>query len=406
MKHMSLELPNTNTFVEAFEEDAGFEHEHVVGPGKVSQFIDRYLTGKNTFLLFVLLPSLFAGIYYGFVVSPQYVTETRMIVRTIGVSEKFDTSEEREGRSLIGGDSLTQDSYIVANFLESPEIVKSLDEELDLRKLFSRNDIDFLSRLSSKATFETLHSYWREHIDTYVDGPSGIIIFTVRAFSPEDSVLLLQTTMSLADKMIAKLSERAKDDLVERARNDFDVSLKNYQTALGELRAYQNKTGILDPISRAKVTTEVITKLTEQKLRLTVELDAMGASNAIDSAKARQLRRAVEALDQQIKAKENSLAGVGADSEQLSKDLVVFSRLETRLAVTEALYKATARNLDTAKATALRRTTFISTFSPAYLPEESRYPKRFASWVIFTLGMFTLWVCGTLIWMSIQDHRA
>lgn len=81
----------------------------------------------------MLVPSVFAAIYYSLIASGQYISETRMVVRTIGVSERFDTSEQREGRSIIGGDSLTQDSYIVANYLKSPQIVRKLDTEIGLR---------------------------------------------------------------------------------------------------------------------------------------------------------------------------------------------------------------------------------------------------------------------------------
>jgi len=403
---MSLELANADKEIGPHDDEYDFDDEHEAVAGPVSTFFNRFVTGKNTFVAFVLVPGLLAALYYGFFASKQYVTESRMIVRTIGVSEQFDTSEEREGRSVIGGDSLTQDSYIVANFLESPEIVRSLDERVNLRELFSRSGIDYLSRLPKDASIEKLHSYWSNQVDTYVDGPSGIIVFTVRAFSPDDAVLILETAMDLADRMIARLSERAKLDLVERARRDVEVSLADYQAALDDLRRYQNQTGILDPVSQAQVTSEVIGNLMEERLELAVQLDALEASNITDSAQARQLNRAIEALDRQIVAREDSLAGDTANQSRLSESLVAFSRLETRRAVTEAIYEAAARNLDTAKATAIRRTTFISTFSAPFRPEESKYPERLASWIIFTLGMFTLWVSGTLLWMSVQDHRA
>lgn len=376
------------------------------GKQRFRRLAEVFFTKKNSLIIFVLIPSIAAAIYYFLIASSQYISETRMIVRTIGVSEQFDTSEKREGRSMIGGDSLTQDSYIVANYLKSPEIVRRLDSEINLRRFFWRDNIDLLSRLSDSARFEDLYEYWLKHVDTYVDGPSGIIIFTFRAFSPEDSVKISKAALAAADEMIDKISEKAKRDLVVRVETDVNASLADYRAALDELRDYQNKTGILDPLSSAKMLSAIISKLTEQKLQLTVSLKSLEAANADDTARGRELRRSIQAIDDQIAVRQNSMAGREAtDGAQLSSSLTEFSRLETRRIVTQAIYEANVRNLDTAKSTALKRTTFISVFSDSHIPEDSNYPDRFSNWIILTVGLLTLWMTATLIWMSIEDHR-
>ncbi len=368
--------------------------------------LGRLLTKRNTLGIFVIAPSLIAALYYFAIASGQYVSETRMVVRTIGVSERFDTSEKRQGRAVIGGDSLTQDSYIVANYLKSPQIARKLQSEIDLRRFYTNRSIDLLSRLSAESTFEELYQYWLKHVDTYVDGPSGIIVFTVRAFSADDAVAISQAALAASNEMIDAISEKAKTDLVQRGEHDVTKSLEEYRKALDELREYQNRTGILDPVSSAKMAIAIISKLTEEKLALLVDLRSLEAANADNTARGRQLRRSIAALDEQIALRQNSMAGNDAtDGTQLSKSLTEFSRLETRRIVTQALYEATVRNLDTAKSTALKRTTFISVFSESHVPEEPEYPDRFSEWIILTAGLFTLWMTATLVWMSIEDHR-
>ena len=376
------------------------------GTGFTSRVLRRIFTKKISFIGLVLLPSIAAAIYYALVASDQFVTETRMIVRTIGVSEQFDTSEQREGRSLIGGDSLTQDSYIVANYLKSPEIVRRLNAEIGLSGFFSRGEVDALSRLQSDATFEDLYKYWNQQVDTYVDGPSGIIIFTVRAFSPEDAVTISKAALAASDEMVDKISEKAKRDLVARVEAEVDAGLADYRVALDNLRDYQNKTGILDPLSSAKMLSAIIGKLTEQKLQLTVSLKSLEAAKADDTARARELRRSIKAIDDQIALRRNSIAGEqSGDGTQLSSSLTEFSHLETQRIVTQAVYEASVRNLDTAKSTALKRTTFLSIFSDSSAPEASTYPDRLSNWMIVTIAVLTLWMTATLIWMSVEDHR-
>lgn len=371
-----------------------------------SRFFELFFTKKNSLLFFVILPSLLGAAYYFGIASNQYVSETRMIVRTIGVSERFDMSEDRSGPSIIGGDSLTQDSYIVANYLESPELVRKLESSIGLRNLFTKNSIDLFSRLSRDASLEDLNEYWKQHVDTYVDGPSGIIVFSVRAFSPEESVLIANAALAATNEMIDTISEKAKNDLVKRGEHDVAIAMNDYQTALDQMRDYQNKSGILDPVSSAKMVSAVISKLTEEKLRLMVSLKSLEAAKADGNARGRELRRSIQAIDDQITLRQNSLAGADPSGEtQLSSSMIEFSRLETRRIVTQAIYESTVRNLDTAKSTALKRTTFISIFSDSHLPEKSKYPDRLSQWFILTALLFTIWMTATLIWMSIEDHR-
>ncbi|MGV2131131.1 hypothetical protein ACQZ4P_01045 [Agrobacterium vitis] len=163
--------------------------------------------------------------------------------------------------------------------------------------------------------------------------------------------------------MISKISDKAKSDLVDRVEHDLIGSLEDYRKALDDLREYQNKTGILDPVSSAKMVSTIISKLTEQKLNLTVDLKSLEAAKADNTARGRELRRSIQAIDDQIQLRQNSLAGKDTnDPTQLSTSMIEFSRLETRRIVTQALYEATVKNLDTAKSTALKRTTFVSIF--------------------------------------------
>jgi capsular polysaccharide transport system permease protein len=403
---MNLEVGYVARNIEELTSVPADEYVGVPEKRSLTSLLASFVTKRTSLVFVVLIPSLLAAVYYFSVASGQYVSETRMIVRTIGVSEKFDTSETRGERSVIGGDSLTQDSYIVANYLRSPEIVKKLTDEIGLRELFTGDGIDFISRLRRNASMEDLFSYWNGHVDTYVDGPSGIIVFTVRAFSPNDSVVISKAALAAAEAMIDKISEKAKRDLVARGELDVTKSLEEYQRSLNQLKEYQNETGILDPASSARMVSAVIGKLIEQKTELDIGLQALKTAKADDSARARQMQRSIRALDDQIQSRKNSLAGVtNSDGNQLSGNFTEFAQLETRRMVTKALYEATVRNLDTAKSTALKRTTFISVFSASNLPEQAKYPDRFAAWAILSLGLLTLWITATLIWMSIEDHR-
>ena len=168
-----------------------------------------------SFLLFVVLPSLIISYYFAFVASNQYISEVRFVVRTIGISAEIGGDEDVQP-SLIS-QSLSQDGHIAANFVESIELVERLQNKLDLRKLFADPQLDYFSRLEKDATLEELFQYWKKQVSTYVDGPSGIIVFSIRAFDPNDAKLIADAVLTETSQLVDQISERAKQDLVERA---------------------------------------------------------------------------------------------------------------------------------------------------------------------------------------------
>lgn len=365
----------------------------------------RFVTKTRTFLFLVVIPSLLVAFYYAFWASDQYLTETRLIVRTIGISDQFDQSEERAGKSRIGGDSLTQDAYIVANYLESVDLVKELDKTIGLSQKFVNRDIDLLSRLDNDASTEDLHQFWLGQIKTYVDGPSGIIVFRVKAFTPEDAVTISKAALDASSRMMNNLSTRAIDGVYQRARLEVSQSYEAYSKALTDLRDYQNEVGIFNPETSLRITSTVISQLLEQKLTAEVQLASLDASGSSNSAQARQLRQTITALQDQIDTQQAKLTSQKETSGELSQQFTEFSHYETQRIVSEALYEAARRNLDVARSTVLRRSTFLSIFSTPHLPQDATHPKRLSTWFVISMGLLCLWAAGTLIWMSVEDHK-
>lgn len=365
----------------------------------------RGLKKRHTFLLFVLIPAFLIAIYFGLLASNQYQVEARMVVRTIGVSEQQASTEEREGRAIIGGDSLTQDSHIVASYLTSKSIVERLETTIGLSTRFQKSEIDFLSRLNSQPTIDEIYDYWLGKIQVAVDGPSGIVVFRVKAFTPEDSLEISNTALRFASEVIDETSQRAKRDLVKRAELELNNSIAAYNVALTELEAFQNSIGILDPELNASIASGTISELLRLKIQNDVQLGVLESLGADKGPSATLMRERRENLDKQIEEAEKKLASDETET-SVADRFVDFTRYETQRLASEAIFRANQRNLDIAKSTALSRTTFLSIFAPGVLPIESTHPKRFSTWLLLSFAFLCGWLSVTLVWMSVEDHRS
>lgn len=359
---------------------------------------------KVTFVLFVLLPAIAGGYYYGAVASDQYETETRLVVRTIGLQMSDDQGAGQV--STLGGAAMVQDAHILVNYLKSEDVVQDLQEDLDLRALFSNDKIDILSRLVDDASIEELHNHWRRHTLAYVDGPSGIIQFSVRAFSPDDAVTISNAAITRAAGLIEVMSQDAKIALLDRAKVELDKAQALYVASLNDLRDLQNQAGILNPFAEAGVSTETIGTLFLEKLRAEAEVGRLAASGVEGSPIVTQLRNKIQILEGQIVAQREQMAGLQDQSGQLTDFFSRITALETDRLLAESLYRSASRNYDLARSTTERRSTFVSVFSPPIKPTLPSYPERFGLWMILATCLLAAWATLVLVLAAINDHRS
>lgn len=364
------------------------------------------------FLLLVVLPFLASTVYYAFIASDQYVAEARFAVRAVSGSgsdadDKSDNGDNAQntgsGVGALSMRSATQDAYVVTSFIHSAEILKRISGKIDYKAIFTRGDVDFLSRFSASEPDEEFLKYWNDHVSAYIDVSSGIITLKIRAFSPEDSVRLADAVIQESEKLINELSERARNDIVQSMKADLEKSGKTYSDTLMALNQFQHTSGLLSPEAQAKDSGTILTGLLAQKLDFETRLFVMRQSNADGSPTYQQLSLAKDSLDAQIDKMKSGLTG--PENASLAKALLEYSRLDTDRMVAQKLYESSQKNYDTVLAEALRKTLYLAVFVRPTLPEEAMFPRRISTPLIILLALTVAWATLTLIWASVEDHR-
>lgn len=352
---------------------------------------------------FVLMPAVLAAYYFFQVMSDQYEVPVRMVVRTIGVQS--GTEEDQNKVSMLSGGAIIQDAHVLANYLRSQEIVATLQDQLNLKTYFARDTIDPLSRLAPDASLEDLHAYWEKQTLSYVDGPSGIIEFSVRAFSAQDAVTIVEAALASASGVVEKLSDQAKADLVTRTRSDLTRSLDRYVQSLGDLRSYQNETGVLNPIADAAASTELIATLIAKKLDAEAQLAVLLASGVRTSPLVASLENEIATLASQVDDQRQQMVGNQPETRELSNVLAKITELETKRLLAESIFRSASRNYDLAVSNVMRQSTFVAVFVPPRAPSEPTYPNRLYLWFIFVTLSAAFWGTVVLVWAAIEDHR-
>lgn len=362
----------------------------------------------GSFGVCVLAPALAAGVYYAALAPGLYSTQARLVVRTIGLD---GGTEDAPGRvRMLGGGAVVQDAHILVDYLTSRAVVRDLHQGIGLAHRLTPP----VPHLGGTPDWDRLHRQWLRQTTSTVDGPSGIITFSVRADTPDGAVTLAQAAIAQGARLIETLSDGAKADLVARARGELDLALARYTTQLDALRQVQNSLGVLDPQADAAVATQLIADLLAQRLDADAKLANLRASGVRRSPIITRLQRTVDALSQQIdqeraKLTDANLTGPQSDAgprgDALSGVLAQLQALDTERTLAEALYASASRMYDTAQSNAAQQSTFVSVFAPPPRPQRPSHPRRLALWVMVCAGALALWASAVLIWAAIQDHR-
>ena len=147
---------------------------------------------KVSFWLMVALPSVLTAGYYWLFAANQYVAEARFTIAG-GEPPLADGLQLTTGIPAI---AIIQDTQIVVNYINSRAAVEKLDQMVGLRKLYSEDKADFLTRFDPSKPIERFVEYWKSMAEENIKLPSGIVEMRVRAFSPRDaaSATILSTS--------------------------------------------------------------------------------------------------------------------------------------------------------------------------------------------------------------------
>ncbi len=331
--------------------------------------------------------------YFTFVVSPQYEAETRFVLRS---ALPALSDEEANPDANVASLKIVQDTLVVVNFLESPALVHSLDEKVDLETYYAKPSIDGWWRLEQDQGQEDKFEYFEDFIDTDVSSVSGIVTVKVRAFSPEDARYVLEEIFVLAEERVNQLNGEIWSSVL-------NVSERNFETASNQLRdvrsryaALQNETGVFDVELEAEALTEVIATLrTElvdlQNRRATLLLEVPDTHINIV-----RFDQAITVRTKQLERLEAELASAQTgNAESLSNNQRRFDALEIEVEVAQERFKTAAIELEEARLLNSVQTLYLDRFVRPALPEDSVYPVY--AWEVAKLLILCLAAWGSVV---------
>lgn len=378
------------------------------GGGFRARRTDRFYRAFFLASFFVVFvgPVLFGAAYFTMIASDQYISEARFMVRS---GDQTGLESMAGIASILGSSSQASDGQIIAEYVESREVVQEIQKVLDLRRMFNPGTWDFIAEAPTHLTIEEFVDYWNGQVKLSVDNTSGLVTLRVRTFTPEDSLKLSREIVGLSEKMVNRLMRRNEANVLEEASRELTNAKKRLETATAAMRDARNEVGILDVDLAAKSYSELLTQLHIELSKTETQIISLKENDAQDAPQLAALQARADALSQQITAYENKIAGQidpSRGDSPLAARATILADKQVELTIARNEYTLAVATYERARLNSERQRSYLLTYVPPSLAEESRYPRRGLMIVIVTVISFLLWAVVAGLAILIRDNTA
>ncbi len=247
--------------------------------------------------------------------------------------ESAKSSSDSAKTAFSAGGSIpsmaSQDAYVIASYIRSAAVFADLPKPLDPRLIYSRPEADFWAKLPPHASLEKLTDYWRSMVTTYVDGPSGVVTVSVRAFRPDDARELAAAVVAASEKLVNSMSARARQDAMKAAEAEVRRTEGMVSAALKDERAYRDRAGWTDPAAQATAASTLLMQAMSERIRLQNDYFVDSRAMSPEAPTLVTLKSRLDALDGQIAGLRGQLTSAAGEQGTVAASIAEFETLES-----------------------------------------------------------------------------
>lgn len=382
-----------------------FPSERIASPPAAAterrSLLDRLNIGNPLFVITVVIPTALAVLYYGFIASDVYVSESQFVVRS---PDKPTTSGLGVILKTAGFSNSGDEIYSAKAYVQSRDALRALNRNDEFKRAYTRPSVSLFDRFDPGGfygSFEDLYQYYRKKISIEHDTTSSISTLTVRAYTPEEAVKFNRELLEMAEATVNRLNERGRQDLIRFAQTEVDDAKTKSRDAALNLARFRNVSGVVDPEKQAAVQLQMISKLQDELIASRNQLLQLRAF-APANPQIPVLRTKIAGLSRDVDVELNKIAG---SSRSLSAAAAQYQRLQLESQVADKQLAASISSLEDARNEARRKQAYVERIEQPSVPDSADEPKRLRG--ILAVFVFGLIACGiiSMLLAGIREHH-
>lgn len=364
--------------------------------------LTEWLRKRRWFVVFVIVPTILAALYYGLFASDIYISESRFVIKSPDQKrgQMSTLANLIQTTGLSGGQEQTNE---VLAFVRSRDALKALEQNPGIRARFSSSHADFLSRFPQPLvadSFEDLYKYYGKMVDARLDSETGTAIISARAFTAQDAYEINRRLLELSEALVNRLNARAQTKGIAEAQKQVELATERAKTARIALAQYRNTQELIDPGKQAVGVIEIANSMIAERAALQAQLDLMQRLTPRNPS-IPALRNRIGAISAQIASQDSRVVGTnGGIASKMGgyEDLLVEQEFAT-----QSLNVANA-SLVQARAEAQKQQFYLERVVDPNLPDTPLLPKRLLSVIVIAAAATCIYFIAWMFIVGILEH--
>lgn len=287
--------------------------------------------------------------------------------------------------SLTGmSDTGSVDSQIVIGYINSSDLLLSIEKEFHLLDHYQAPKNDFVFRLKRNSNLEQRLKYYRARILAHYDKETGMTIITVDTFDPQLSRNIAQTLLRRSEDYINHINQTIADQQLTFVHTEVERSAKRIDDLNIELINLQNENNFISPAEAISSTLSNVQKMKMEHIKNQADLATIERDSP-NSPRIDNLKSQLRSLDELISVETAKLSG--KEKDRLNQLLVRYKLLESKMEFAMRLRAAAESMMEKTRLNAVARSRFLTVIQHPYLPEDVGMPRRpYATVTLLVLG--------------------
>ncbi len=340
-----------------------------------------------------------AVLYFGVMVSDRYVSRADVLVKQADQIKMLP-----EALSILGvGGSSHQDVLLIQDYLQSWDLLSTLDRELDLKGHYQSHQADFFSRLSGYASREDFIEYYRKHLTLHLDDLSGVLTIELQTFDPDYSQRVVTLMLKESEQFINRLGHKMALDQLAFVEKEADRAYQRVQTEKNKVLAFQNSHQLLSPESTSSAQVGMINQIEAELVRQQTELKRLKSYMKSTAPQVVAVETSVNALNKQLQQELGKLTGV--DKDAMNEITASYQEVQSRASLAADFYKTSLISLEQARVEAYRKIKHLLVISQPTLADKAEYPRRLYN--LATVGVLLCLFYGLVVMglATLREHQ-
>ncbi|HBP42428.1 MAG TPA: chain-length determining protein [Halomonas sp.] len=354
-------------------------------------------TSPHWALAFVAI--LLVSFYWFVWAEERYVSRATVVLE----SPQVATPEFSLSSLMGGGGSNTADLLLLREHLLSVDMLRLLDEQLNIRQHYNEHGDIFAKLRNPDVPIEDLHKYYLRRVDIELDEYASVLNIHVQGYTPEFARDMAALLLEAGENHMNAMGHRLAEEQVRFLEQQMVRLEERFRDTRSELLNFQNEYGLVSPTSTVESINQVVATLEGDLARLQAQRNALASFQSSQSSELRQVERSITALRDQIVEQRDRLAQAAGNS--LNRISAEYETLELQAQFAQETYSSALAALENTRLDAARQLKQVSVLQSPLFPEYPTEPNRLYNSSVFAIITIFLAFILSMIIMIVKDHR-